>query len=690
VTEKVAVLGGGMAALTAAFELARLKKPDGAPRYEITVYQMGWRLGGKGASGVNASKNGRIEEHGLHIWFGSYENAFRVMRAVYGQTATLWPKGEIATAFTRQDEFHLVEKRDGGWLPWKFVFAGDAAVEPGDASPPIDCSPRELFNRIRDFIARYFDAHVRRAIAQVPALQPLAEAAMRSVEAAVSQERPTVLFMPTFLSFKYDLAAKELGALARASMRMSGLAATAGFLDDIRRAATILAIVTAIVAGLLRSSVFDRNDWDELNAHDLRTWVKSKMRFMFADFSGLADSEFVTAIYDLYFSYVRGDDARESLEAGTALRAGAWLAFGYKGSFMWRMNAGMGDAIFAPLYNALSSMGVKFRFFHRVLGLHLSNDKTHVAGISLHRQADVKNGAEYRPFVTQHGHDCWPDRPNACQLERVEDDLEGGLGEATTDETLRAGVDFHKVVLGIPLGAHQRVIADLHDDTANPALKTMFEKVFTVPTLAAQVWLDKDLAGLGPHFSRMPILTTFLNPLDTYADMSHVLDAEGWTPATRPKHLAYFCGVLEEVQQDVDHRSRARAFALGLLQEQARAAAPMASLWPGAYVNGKFDWNVMRGSGAADAQRFEHQYWRANTAPSDRYVIAAADTSRHRVPAQSAYGNLVLAGDWTRNGLFVGCIEGAVISGKQAARAIAGDNAGIEIIGEGTLFKRPA
>ncbi len=66
------MLGGGCAAMAAAFELSR---PEHAGRFEVTVYQMGWRLGGKGASG--RGRHDRIEEHGLHLWMGFYENAFR-------------------------------------------------------------------------------------------------------------------------------------------------------------------------------------------------------------------------------------------------------------------------------------------------------------------------------------------------------------------------------------------------------------------------------------------------------------------------------------------------------------------------------------------------------------------------------------------------------------------------------------
>src|SRR2546425_4501635 len=46
--EKVAVLGGGPAAITAAFELTAA--PELRDRFEVTVYQLGWRLGGKCAS----------------------------------------------------------------------------------------------------------------------------------------------------------------------------------------------------------------------------------------------------------------------------------------------------------------------------------------------------------------------------------------------------------------------------------------------------------------------------------------------------------------------------------------------------------------------------------------------------------------------------------------------------------------
>ena len=67
---KVAILGGGMGALTPAFELTSPK--DWKRRFDITIYQMGHQLGGKCASSRGLSD--RIEEHGIHGFMGGYFN----------------------------------------------------------------------------------------------------------------------------------------------------------------------------------------------------------------------------------------------------------------------------------------------------------------------------------------------------------------------------------------------------------------------------------------------------------------------------------------------------------------------------------------------------------------------------------------------------------------------------------------
>ncbi|MDH3298584.1 MAG: NAD(P)-binding protein, partial [Gemmatimonadota bacterium] len=79
--QKIAVLGGGPSVMSALYWLTSTQELR--DRYDITVYQMGWRLGGKGASG--RGKDGRILEHGLHVLFGFYQNFFYMIRHAYAE-----------------------------------------------------------------------------------------------------------------------------------------------------------------------------------------------------------------------------------------------------------------------------------------------------------------------------------------------------------------------------------------------------------------------------------------------------------------------------------------------------------------------------------------------------------------------------------------------------------------------------
>ena len=71
---------------------------------------MGWRLGGKGASSCNKALGNRVEEHGLHLWFGFYENAFDLMRKTY---AAIYLRQSIEDHFTPVDEIVLGEEFHG-------------------------------------------------------------------------------------------------------------------------------------------------------------------------------------------------------------------------------------------------------------------------------------------------------------------------------------------------------------------------------------------------------------------------------------------------------------------------------------------------------------------------------------------------------------------------------------------------
>ncbi len=134
--QRIAILGGGVSAMTSAFYLTSY--PGWKDDWEIDVYQMGWRLGGKGASGRNRKHNQRIEEHGLHIFLGFYDNAFKTMQDLYGELAR--SPGEPLAAWHQawKPTNHVVfmEQIKGEWKPWPVTFPTRPGV-PGDASQPL-------------------------------------------------------------------------------------------------------------------------------------------------------------------------------------------------------------------------------------------------------------------------------------------------------------------------------------------------------------------------------------------------------------------------------------------------------------------------------------------------------------------------------------------------------------------------
>ncbi len=144
--KRIAILGGGVGAITAAFELT--SQNDWQTRYEITLYQMGHRLGGKGASGRNALHQQRIEEHGLHIWLGFYENAFRAMRACYEELnrPKTAPLATIDQAFKPHSFITLQEDLGDRFATWNIDFATDGSVPGvgGYGPTPIDFVVRIL------------------------------------------------------------------------------------------------------------------------------------------------------------------------------------------------------------------------------------------------------------------------------------------------------------------------------------------------------------------------------------------------------------------------------------------------------------------------------------------------------------------------------------------------------------------
>ena len=678
-----------MAGLTTAWELSR-----GDWRRSlagITVYQRGWRLGGKGAS--SRGRNGRIEEHGLHVLLGSYDATFRVLRECYGELdrPRTDPGCPILTwrdAVRPSGDIGLADPGDEGWDHFVTRFSTNDLL-PGEPG----AEDREL--------------------------TPV-EVARRSVQMLLDFHRSTPPPGPgeVFLSTSPDATTGPRGALVADAVRTAGLTTLALALETARTgtgAATVLGspgfteAVDATLAGI-RDRVRDglRRAIDADTAAR-RTWylvdlVVTNLRGMVVD--GLlldagayraidhldygewlqrhgADaatvrSPIVRGMYDLVFAYVDGDRDRPRFSAGVGLTLAGRMLFDFKGGIFWKMQAGMGEIVFAPLYEALSRRGVEFRFFHRLDEVRLHRTERSVAEVTLGRQAEPLEGIDrYQPLVRVGRIPCWPDRPDTDQLAPglATDDLESHWAPRsdTGTVTLRRGVDFDVAVLAVSVGMIPHVCRDLV--ATDPRWAAMVGNIATVGTQAFQLWLDVDERDLGWAGPEGTTLSGFAAPFDTWASMSHLLAHEPWDGPDRPRTVAYFCGSLP-VTGVTDHSSA------GAAADGVRAAAirfideELPALWPKAVDgDGRFRWDMVHAgpAGPEGADRFDTQYWRANVDPSDRYVQSVPGSDMHRLrPDGSGYDNLFLAGDWTDCGLNAGCVEAATRSGILAGRAILG------------------
>ena len=705
---RVAVLGGGCAGITAAFELTR---PEHRGRFAVTVYQQGWRLGGKGASGRGG--RGRIEEHGLHVWMGFYENAFRLLRECYaelGRDPETEPMADWSDAFFPSPRIGLTEERDGGWDDWTALF------------PPMPGLPGDPLSVENPFSVSGYLVHAMRLLAT------LIEAARRRQEDGsergsgvprLSALAPDAVLDNLARLVRYGHLATLVG-LAEAmrglgilfgswSRRPPGRGAETAVLRplenvtrsalrllsemargdaELRRVWMVLDLVLAMTRGVIRFCLItDPRGFDAIDDYEFRDWLKLNG----ASQANL-DSAFLRGVaYDDVFAYEDGDPARPRISAGQALRNTMRMFFTYRGALFWKMRAGMGDVVFAPFYQVLRRRGVRFEFFHRLEALRLApedrllpGERPYVEALELGVQATVRSGT-YEPLIDVEGLPCWPAQPDYRQL----DDGERLRAERWDPEsfwdrrevsrkTLRVGKDFDFVVLAVGLGAIPHVAAEIV--ARDRRWRRMVESVKTIETGAFQLWLRKDVAALGRPGAEGITLTAFVKPFDTWADMTHLLTEEGWPPERAPRSLAYFCGALRSgpelpSRDDPDYpatrRKAARQEAIHFLERHIR------HLWPRAVrPGGGFRWELLMPPGeerAAGPERFDTQYWTANVNPSDRYVLTLPGTAKDRIsPLDNTYDNLTVAGDWTACSFVVGCVEAAVISGRLAAHALSG------------------
>lgn len=696
-TERIAILGGGMAGLTAAWKLSEAGWKD---RFEsITVYQRGHRLGGKGAS--SRGTNGRIEEHGLHIWLGYYDNAFAVLRECYEELnraryAPECPIRSLEDALKPSVTVGLEDAVGSDWERWIGRFATNG-LRPGDdsASAP-SLTGADIVQRALRLLGD-LSMSIGSPTGQ-PTEQPIARLSASADPPTTSTStasRPTTSTSAGALAAMASLAlALEAIRTLRSSLDSVGLSpvipaidAALGSIESMlargisseqapRHTWQLVSVVLAQVRGIVADGLLDEpRAFSKINNEDYREWI---LRHGAAPEA--ADSALIRGMYDLVFGYEGGDPSRPRFAAGLGVFLSAKLFFDYKGAIFWKMQAGMGDVVFAPLYQALRERGVDFQFFSRVDRVHLTDDRQGIGSITVGRQAHLAPGVDhYQPLVEVNGLAVFPQHPLVEQLSNAdgiaEHDLESfwSAWPDAASTVLRRGVDFDRVVFAIPVGMARHICQDLIDDRDD--WRAMVTGLGTVATQALQLWLNESEPDLGWDATGST-MSGFVEPFDTWASMPQLIEVEDWPPHDQPRAIAYFCNSLQtDDQLDPDDHDYPRR-----RHDEVRANSatfmdgPLRHQLPGAHDADGFRWNLLCGEGdAAGPDRLDSQFWTANVDPSDLYVQSLPGTDRLRLrPAESGYDNLVLAGDWTNCGLNAGCIEAAVLSGLKAANALLG------------------
>ena len=709
--KKIAVIGGGLGSMSAIYHL--MNQPNAKELYEITLYQQSWSLGGKGASGVNRNKGFRVEEHGIHFWFGFYENGFNMMKDVYAKLnrPPLSPLSTFDKAFKPQPTMDFAQIINNQWTQWNVEFpplpgkVGDGKFE----------NPIEHFIEIGiRYMADEFNSIIHHLSAgclmaftkpfqkkQTPPKHPTHEHYLNAFEEKLVHliEHPFERRLKAMADFYKDPAhhGEEHRAVHGAFINDTKrwlwdmIGHLVSKFPNLLRIWCLIDFGMTVLKGVVEDGVLTVKEgsfvmnFTKINHFDFQDWLI----YHGADKHFIFNVPAVKSMYDGPFAFFKGAVSTPNVEAGTALNIFFRLGFTCKEAVMWRMQAGMGDTVFAPIYQYLTREfpnNVHFKFFHKAKNLVLSDDKTQVETLELERLVDLAEGIKtYKPFVQVKGLDCWPSEPLYEQLNpeqvkqildhkiRIDSDWSGWKG---TKIVKKRGEDFDDIIIGASLPAIPHFCADLIKN--NPIWANMLDKVGSVQTQAFQIWLTKTPEELGAN--PQLVLSTYVEPLDTYACMNQILEREDWRMfKEQPKYLLYVCGAF--IDSEAIPPANATYFPDNQLQEvfdnmMKYVTHDLQFILPKAFdEQGNFDWNIIFDpTGAVGPERLKYQYYRANIDATERYVFALRNSSKHRLRTdETGYSNVYLTGDWIQNGMNIGFVEGATISGILAAKSLSGN-----------------
>lgn len=707
---RVAVVGGGPGGLSTAWNLVHGPSADDL---DVTIYTMGWRLGGKGATG--RGPHGRIQEHGIHGFTGFYWNSTSTLNEsfveLYGPNppapgptelpnsieSALIPNDFTLAAFYADGEFteapQLIAGNEGS--PWlrPIRLTTDQVIETAVSAIATTILHTELEHDYWDKPEGNLLLRVVRGVSKwwvTRALEKLV------VAAASADHGATLRILDSILGRFLDHELDRPGAARNRFIALDFLRTMVnGFVED----------------GVLEAGF----EVDSLDGENYLDWLERHGAHPVTVRTGTPN---LPAL--ICFLFPDGDSSR--LPAMSAASWVSWLvrSFTGKGSPFMFFKAGTGDTVISPIYQSAHERGAHVEFFHKLERVELSADARTVDRLVFRRQVRLASGVDrYEPLVTVDGvaGDVWPAHPDWDQLnpddvagifdgapEPVGDviqtsdhaDLESywSAWPGVDDVVLERGRDFDHVVLALPPGTFTYACPSLIGPGS--VLKRAMEGLPTCVTLGLQVWLDKTIPELGWDRPLDPpdryVGASFPLPLNGIADYSDLIQLEGWAHGDTPRSLLYLCGPLADLDDPFthdfsDHRypqtQMVRAFATAN-QYLATAATwlPKAGNDRAANTLGLDPGLLHAPDDTVGVARLGHQYLKVNIDPSERYVMAPKGSAAARPFAWgSGIDNLALAGDWIYTGINVGSFEGAITSGMLAAHALTGFPAIADIAG---------
>jgi uncharacterized protein with NAD-binding domain and iron-sulfur cluster len=654
--KRVIIIGAGLGGLAAAWRLSTRSDVD------IIVYEASWVPGGKAASGrkhpePSFGEPHLIEEHGLHMLFGTYHETWRMLADCYRELnrPVHYAFRRIEEAFTpqRRIAFDLPARRNQPREHWGFVpeqHPGNPWDDVERDQPTGDTHRLQVMARRLDLQPQWLLTDAVNITGAAARPRDLSQQrtfrtwsiAERKMDADASDQLKKMRGWAGHAGSLYSPMTDVIFRLSRPELTLQQLLRLA---TNARRTTEVIDLGFAILDGTreLRQNcqcAANRQQCeclDQLNDQDLREWLKK------AGWSDTNDA-IVRGFYAGFFA-LDGE-----LAAGVGLRAILRVLFDYRGSLVYRMESGMGEVVVAPIYRTLRKRNVKFRFLTRLAGLEVSGNR--VSTLHFERLATLPK--DYEPVKTV-------------------DSLHGTIEYLPTTPPGNAGVpaapsgEFHQMHRRWPTsGEEERIDVGDNDvvilavppkvlNNVASALKTNSRwkdfldgpsRTKSRPIASVQVWREVDAAS-GRNPITGAVAAGHTRPFEIWADMSHLISHEGSPHFAN--EVSFICG-----PSDNGERGDTQ-------QAEIDRAEQLAKDWLSTETN-----YMLKRPGEE-----RHRYVAASLEPSDEYVLSLPNTIATRIdPADTGFTNLTVAGDWVKSDLDCGCVEAAVTGGIRAAQFI--------------------